>query len=953
MKPKLSEFVDLTIDYGQGGKKSLSKALLAGVCVDNLTEFQIYQKYVEKFELTHSQYNISALKRFSSAHQKLIQQSDYKLSSPDAEPNFFSFYSHSDVNRLARLLPSLHSSVYSADNDYFIVIYWCDQLDKYKKLEYFHDFRCLSPEAPVQTNGKGIFFVVTSQHNLYKLKNAPSETLLSPMDSLWYPSSNCPRLPYFADSKIYQYISERGFGGMLHELLSDQGVTVDSDLLSPIKTLDDLMLAESNLASSLSSQVKLLIICTFGRVQVSSAPTKHLRLNRLKAKSRTNRLAPFSPGNSYFSTLFCVGGHRRKFAHQLTQAEIEKNVMVICLYGGGQMAARLSGQYVHHIIKSIVQPVHHDKNTNIDVEVIDLAKKVNKQQQQQQQHSESEEIDFDDDDDDNDVDYVEPSGKPPEFKKKCSCPECGTSTKYNDNMSSFGPEQLTTFQYSISDLLKLLGQDSPANLAILNQMLDMSVASMDIESMTVPLDVDKPNTCAFNYQTIEPTVSVQDHALFVQKPIMICHMDWLSRPNEGTESHVFFQAASDDEYDIYELMKNYWKAVKVRKETLTKMKHDLAEPIWAVIQRYRQAHFSFHALWYKKYPLSAKSSIQDPYHVCYDSCSSSDISSTSDSNISQASSDESALSEIELEVLTNRYKETHCQMMQTMEDDYLVYNNKVILASWRRSLAGQLEEALVKLESDYCIFSFYGFVAFFFLYQFCFSKVFFLFCFNNYFLFFHFSSGYDHVLLEGFLLPYLYQEKEKPKMEKKGNKVLTIRTKNGICFRDITKLLAPGTSLDSFGRLFNLPQVKAHFPFSFLDSVTKLNVTDLPTAPHYWIGELKVFSSHLSETEKHAQVLNVIQEAQRLYHLAECQTVGDYLQYYLRLDVEILYKASQLWRQHLKTVIAIDFLEHRKFTISSLSFLANQRSMSAHRKIGTFSVNNSQYYRLLRQGMRG
>lgn len=190
-------------------------------------------------------------------------------------------------------------------------------------------------------------------------------------------------------------------------------------------------------------------------------------------------------------------------------------------------------------------------------------------------------------------------------------------------------------------------------------------------------------------------------------------------------------------------------------------------------------------------------------------------------------------------------------------------------------------------------------------------------------------------------------------MDKKGNKVLTIRTFSGISFRDITKLLAPSTNLDGFGRLFNLPQVKAHFPFSFLDSVEKLTVAELPDETHYWISELKVFPSHLSESEKHQQIMATITEAKRLFCEAKCQSVGDYLRYYLRLDVEILYQATQLWRQHLKQVISIDFMEHRKYTISSLSFLANQRSMSAHRKIGTFSVNNSQCYRLLRQGMRG
>lgn len=202
-------------------------------------------------------------------------------------------------------------------------------------------------------------------------------------------------------------------------------------------------------------------------------------------------------------------------------------------------------------------------------------------------------------------------------------------------------------------------------------------------------------------------------------------------------------------------------------------------------------------------------------------------------------------------------------------------------------------------------------------------------------------------------MPFLYQQKERPRMDKKGNKVLSIRTRQNIVFRDITKLLAPSTSLASFGRLFNLQQVKAHFPFSYLDSVEKLLVPRLPEEAAYWIGDLKVVSSHLSEQEKNLETQLIIKEAQELFDQANCTCVGDYLRYYLRLDVEILYQACQHWRNHLKQVISIDFMEHRKYTISSLSFLANQRTMRQYQKIGTFSVNNSQYYRLLRQGMRG
>ena len=68
-----------------------------------------------------------------------------------------------------------------------------------------------------------------------------------------------------------------------------------------------------------------------------------------------------------------------------------------------------------------------------------------------------------------------------------------------------------------------------------------------------------------------------------------------------------------------------------------------------------------------------------------------------------------------------------------------------------------------------------------------------------------FRSGYDHVLLESYLIPHLFETKCKPRLEKNGNKVTAILSlEKNITFRDINKLLAPSTNLRSFGKLFNL-----------------------------------------------------------------------------------------------------------------------------------------------------
>jgi hypothetical protein len=198
--------------------------------------------------------------------------------------------------------------------------------------------------------------------------------------------------------------------------------------------------------------------------------------------------------------------------------------------------------------------------------------------------------------------------------------------------------------------------------------------------------------------------------------------------------------------------------------------------------------------------------------------------------------------------------------------------------------------------------------------------------------------------LESYLVPYLFEKGYGPKMEKRGNKVSNIKTRNGTSFRDITKLLAPSTNLRNFGRLFNLEQAKAHFPFGILTSVGVLNLPSLPSDPDSWKSDLTGGDKITREQ---------ISEAQQLFDSAGCRNLGDYLRAYLKLDVVILYKATQEWRKTLKTYVGIDFVETGKYTISSLSNLAGLKSSASQQHVGTFFPNNSQVYRLLRNGMRG
>jgi len=203
------------------------------------------------------------------------------------------------------------------------------------------------------------------------------------------------------------------------------------------------------------------------------------------------------------------------------------------------------------------------------------------------------------------------------------------------------------------------------------------------------------------------------------------------------------------------------------------------------------------------------------------------------------------------------------------------------------------------------------------------------------------------VLVYQYLTARLKELGQQPRVSKKGNRVTSLSTKCGVEFRDITRLLAPSTSLRKFGQLFGLEQAKAHFPFAFLDSVTRLKETRLPEDDSLWRSELS------GERLEPAQLQQIKTEAGAMWSALNCKTVDDYLAGYLHLDIEILYLGVQKWNATLETVLGLNFVELGRYTISSLSYTAGQKDLEKRLCIGSFFPNNSQMYAILRRGMRG
>jgi hypothetical protein len=205
-----------------------------------------------------------------------------------------------------------------------------------------------------------------------------------------------------------------------------------------------------------------------------------------------------------------------------------------------------------------------------------------------------------------------------------------------------GPERLCTYTLDIPELLYLLGADTAENELIIEQLSELSVASMDIESMTVQVHLEPPvqQTGGIVYGTIDQ-VSLEGHFKKVQKPIMIAHTDKLTMESTLTKDEVaVFTASSDAEEDLYAMMRTYWSHVKRQQTIATSVKKAIAQPLLQMIRNYKLVHFDVYNKW--------------------------------------------------------------------CENNMLEPEPKLITRSWYQSLMGQLEKKLMKLITDYNIFSFYG-----------------------------------------------------------------------------------------------------------------------------------------------------------------------------------------------------------------------------------------------------
>ena len=551
----------------RNGQICVSKALL-GSCVPSLTADEVYAEYFKPFTLIDEDTNLSCLKARPNQEKK-IRNSMFDLKHPQKEPAFFTFNSHTDVNRLAAVL------------ECDIVIYYTNETFE-KFFELYHDFRgfnnkveippedydadvdrALGSEGPSSSSAVKkmkkvkntcLYYVLTVTQKLYKFEESLDEVL--------------ERLPgaFFSQKEIrVRNLRFPDFGELIARML---------DLPAPpfpITTLLELTFSVDRLWDFWQVKIILVSFCK-------------LNFNQKQVRNVSRRM---HPRFCYFFHLGIVGPPAIKTEEGSNLAQLVDDISFAVSFYGPNLGHLLKDDYRRAVIEEYKKTSRRDKpaSTNfLGVPSVSLEEKRRALAlAEAKKRLKTLKIPYGD-----------------TCTKNCKCDTCRRSEKFDVNMGRGGPERLCTYTMCASELLRLLGLATEENLAIVEKLCSLSMASMDIESMTLDLDLEPPvREGAGLFYGVVDDVKLQGHFKKVQKPLMIAHLDQLGvSEDESVESQVkVFTIESDAEESIYKMMRDYWKYVKEQHSAAKAAKYKIAGPLLALVDKYKNAHFEFCAKW--------------------------------------------------------------------------------------------------------------------------------------------------------------------------------------------------------------------------------------------------------------------------------------------------------------------------------------------------------------------
>jgi hypothetical protein len=234
-------------------------------------------------------------------------------------------------------------------------------------------------------------------------------------------------------------------------------------------------------------------------------------------------------------------------------------------------------------------------------------------------------------------------------------------------------------------------------------------------------------------------------------------------------------------------------------------------------------------------------------------------------------------------------------------------NRKNALYSWKYGIFGLFANHLERLASRYIVWGFN-------------------------------CEAYDLVILCSMMTTYLKNTgRSQIRMQREGSKVKHFAFK-GIQIREAKQLLGPGFSLETFStmcELENPEEKKGKFPFDKLTSINFLTEKKLPAKACDWKNTLNPKASLTQEQ---------VNEVLNLYEEKGFESVGEYLEYYLKLDVIILLKSMTKLTAGFYETLGLHVIDSQKYTIPSLATMGTQAYLMRDKRIGNFFANNTTIY---------
>ena len=468
-----------------------------------------------------------------------------------------------------------------------------------------------------------------------------------------------------------------------------------------------------------------------------------------------------------------------------------------------------------------------------------------------------------------------------EGRNGCACNGCLESELYKKNMSFDGPQKLYKCELGLFDLLRMMGKEDAASLEAVRKACRYSVASFDVESFARPVE----RLAGREGEPAEkdvPTVS----GLKLQAEVYAVQepvlIGYLDEQMRAEGKPPLILRLEPDKR--FGLEASFLTTLLDRKAAVVRAKKDLLKPLFSWILLYKKAHFNF---------FFGDRSAQDFDDACEDSQPATDCESGS----SQSSFQSSRQSQTD-----NRDGAPDRIVGEPEETEKKKYEAE-IAKSWEHSLLGKIEKKLLKLEETFNVFGFN-------------------------------AENFDLVILCNRLVTHARELRLRVKLQLDGSKIRKIKIA-GIHIGEIKRLMPPGYSLDAMGKTCGIAETKGIFPFALLTSANFLKNKSLPANAAQWASSLAPEKSPAQEE---------VNEALKIFADNKFNDVGEYLEYYLALDVLVLQKSILVMQAKYYEILGIDIVESNRFTASSLSALAAQSFLARNKRIGHFFPNHARLY---------